>query len=161
MIEIVNELGNTAPLKENIKVKCISDYENNWGNCDPIKDNLEVGNTYIVAKVEVHSWHTKVWLKEVSGKVFNSVHFQEVEVYQNVKICSITPYDNYNLSGKNGKLLRESLTIGSAMIMEFSNDGNLRTSKIESIKEDESTIEVKTRNSVYILSIVKEVRPNV
>lgn len=75
--EIVHQLGKTEVLSE--KVKCISDYENNWGSCDPIKGNLKVGETYTVDRVEVHSWHTKVWLKELPNKVFNSVHFMQVE----------------------------------------------------------------------------------
>ena len=75
--EVVAELGNSGPLSG--KVKCISDYENNWGSCEPIKGNLEVGKVYTVDRIEVHSWHTKVWLKEVPGKVFNSVHFEEVK----------------------------------------------------------------------------------
>jgi len=61
-----------------MKYKCISDFENDWGNCDPIKDNLIVGEVYEVEKVEVHSWHTKIFLSEFPGKCFNSVHFEEI-----------------------------------------------------------------------------------
>jgi hypothetical protein len=74
----IDELGNSAPLEG--KVECISDFENNWGSCDPIKGNLEVGKVYTVDRIEVHSWHTKVYLKEMPGKVFNSVHFEKVNV---------------------------------------------------------------------------------
>ena len=38
---------------------------------------LVLGEIYTVKKVEVHSWHTKVWLEETGGK-FNSVCFEEV-----------------------------------------------------------------------------------
>jgi hypothetical protein len=62
-----------------MKVKCISDYENNWGSCDPIKGNLKVGEIYTVERKEVHSWHTKIYLTEQPSKVFNSVHFEELE----------------------------------------------------------------------------------
>jgi hypothetical protein len=33
---------------------------------------------YVVEKVEVHSWHTKLWLEGVGGP-FNSVHFEKVD----------------------------------------------------------------------------------
>jgi len=59
-----------------MKVKCISDYENNWGGCEQIKGNLKVGAIYKVDKVEVRTWHTKYWIK---GKPYNSVHFKEVK----------------------------------------------------------------------------------
>ena len=71
MIDIYN-------IKENDKIKCVSDYENSWGGCDPIQGNLEVGKIYTVIKVEVHSWHTRIWVKEVPNKYFNSVHFESV-----------------------------------------------------------------------------------
>jgi hypothetical protein len=41
------------------------------------KANLVVGREYTLAKVEVHSWHTKIWLEEVEG-IFNSVQFEDV-----------------------------------------------------------------------------------
>lgn len=63
----------------NLKVKCISDYENHWGSCDQIKGNLTVGNIYTIENIEIHPWHTKIWLKEVPGKSFNSVYFEAVE----------------------------------------------------------------------------------
>ena len=40
---------------------------------------LEVGKEYTVADVEVHSWHTVVYLKEFPGKGFNSVAFNEID----------------------------------------------------------------------------------
>jgi hypothetical protein len=42
---------------------------------------LVLGNTYVLAKVEVHSWHTEVWLEGILG-VFNSVsfHLEESEM---------------------------------------------------------------------------------
>lgn len=77
--KFIHVLGDTRPdAKPGDKVKCISDYENNWGNCDPINCNLTVGGIYTVKVWEVHSWHTKVQLEELPGKVFNSVHFEKV-----------------------------------------------------------------------------------
>jgi hypothetical protein len=75
--EVIAILGDAAPIKSK-KVVCISDYENNWGGCGVIKDHLKVGETYEVEKTEVHSWHTKIWLKGFD-EPFNSVHFEEVE----------------------------------------------------------------------------------
>lgn len=37
--------------------------------------HLTEGESYTVDKVEVHSWHTKIWLKEVPDVSFNSVLF--------------------------------------------------------------------------------------
>jgi len=73
-LEIVAKLGESTNIKSK-RLKCISDYENNWGSCEPIKGNLEVGKEYEVDNIEVHSWHTKVYLKGFS-KPFNSVHFE-------------------------------------------------------------------------------------
>lgn len=61
-----------------MKVKCISDYENNFGGCEPIKGNLEVGDVYEVERVEEHSWHTKYF---INGKDYNSVHFEVITKY--------------------------------------------------------------------------------
>jgi hypothetical protein len=48
-----------------------------WGsNNDPSKIFF-VGNKYYVEKVEVHSWHTKLTLRGISGR-FNSVCFEKL-----------------------------------------------------------------------------------
>lgn len=39
---------------------------------------LVEGQVYTVDRVEIHNWHTDVWLKEVPGFRFNSVHFDDV-----------------------------------------------------------------------------------
>lgn len=39
---------------------------------------LEIGKEYTVENVEVHSWHTIVYLKEFPNKKFNSVVFEEI-----------------------------------------------------------------------------------
>lgn len=59
-----------------IKVKLISDYDNNYGGCDFVKGSLKLGEIYTLEKHEVHSFHTKIYLKEFPDKVFNSVHFK-------------------------------------------------------------------------------------
>ncbi len=48
-----------------------------WGNNDDPRLCLIPGAHYTVRRIEVHSWHTKLWLVGVEGK-FNSVHFDEV-----------------------------------------------------------------------------------
>jgi hypothetical protein len=36
---------------------------------------LKVGEIYTIEKTEVDKWTTDVWLKEIPGQIFNSVHF--------------------------------------------------------------------------------------
>jgi len=64
--------------KEDDKVVFLGGNEdtNKWGDCDNPNNLLNVGDTYTVDHTEVHSWHTKVFLKEVSGG-FNSVLFDD------------------------------------------------------------------------------------
>ena len=48
-----------------------------WGNNDnPVGVLFEV-DTYYVERVEIHTWHTKLYLRGVYGK-FNSVCFEKV-----------------------------------------------------------------------------------
>ena len=47
-----------------------------WGNNSDPTGILTEGNTYIVEKEEVHSWHTKLYLEGIVGK-FNSVSFEK------------------------------------------------------------------------------------
>jgi hypothetical protein len=63
---------------EGTKVKCINHSEDaaKWGSNDNPSGVLEVGKEYTVDHTEVHSWHTKVYLKEFPGKKFNSAHFE-------------------------------------------------------------------------------------
>ena len=37
--------------------------------------HLTKGKSYIVAKKEVHNWHTKIWLEEIPDVQFNSCFF--------------------------------------------------------------------------------------
>lgn len=50
-----------------------------WGSNDDPSDLLTIGKVYDVQKVEVHSWHTKYYLKEFPNKKFNSVSFEVIE----------------------------------------------------------------------------------
>mgnify|MGYP001611184639 CR=1 FL=1 len=49
-----------------------------WGSHDDPRDLLQIEGEYIVDHTEIHSWHTKVFLKEFPGKSFNSVWFAEI-----------------------------------------------------------------------------------
>lgn len=55
-----------------------SEAQRNFGSYTGNPNLLIVGATYEVEKVEVHSYHTKVWLVGVEGS-FNSVCFKDVE----------------------------------------------------------------------------------
>jgi len=49
----------------------------NWGSNDDPNKLLFVGDKYIIEKVEIHSQHTKLTFRGVSGR-FNSVCFEKV-----------------------------------------------------------------------------------
>lgn len=50
-----------------------------WGNNEDPRLHLELNKEYVVSKVEVHTWHTKVYLEGFDNLPFNSVHFRLVE----------------------------------------------------------------------------------
>lgn len=52
-----------------------SDFQVRWGSNDDPRGLLQDGQEYEVERVEVHTQHTKIHLKEFPGKRFNSVHF--------------------------------------------------------------------------------------
>lgn len=47
-----------------------------WGSNDDPNPLLKVGDTYEVADIEVHSWHTKIQLVGFEGKKFNDASFE-------------------------------------------------------------------------------------
>ena len=55
----------------------VSDAQVNWGGHSDPRGLLVVGATYDVLRVEQHTLHTKVFLKDFPGKSFNSVWFEE------------------------------------------------------------------------------------
>ena len=61
------------------KLVCISNEDHEWVEADENAHLLIVGNTYTMVDIEVHSWHTLVWLKEFPGVEFNSSCFEECE----------------------------------------------------------------------------------
>jgi primase-polymerase (primpol)-like protein len=48
----------------------------NWGSNDDPKGLLVEKREYEVLREEVHSWHTKLILKDFPNKKFNSVSFE-------------------------------------------------------------------------------------
>lgn len=60
------------------KVICINNKDNEFFGCDENSPLLEVGKTYTVVNVDVHSWHTEVELEEFPNIIFNSVCFDEI-----------------------------------------------------------------------------------
>ena len=59
------------------EIVCISNKDNEFFGCDENSPLLEVGKTYTVVNVDVHSWHTEVELEEFPNIMFNSVCFEE------------------------------------------------------------------------------------
>jgi len=71
------DIHNTKP---GDKVICVEQMEDFWGaDRGNTKECLVVGEQYTVEKVEIHSWHTNVFLEGYSGIPFNSVQFENVE----------------------------------------------------------------------------------
>jgi hypothetical protein len=48
----------------------------NWGSNDDPRDYLIEGNAYKVIGIEVHNWHTKVFVEGFEGKKFPSSAFR-------------------------------------------------------------------------------------
>jgi hypothetical protein len=67
---------NPVSFKIGDKVKFIgsSDDQVNWGSNDDPRLLLNTETVYEIEKVEIHSWHTKIYLKGIKGR-FNSVSF--------------------------------------------------------------------------------------
>jgi hypothetical protein len=60
-------------MKEVVFLGC-NEHQMNWGSYTGDVSELVVGEKYIVEKEEIHSWHTKVFLKGIDGS-FNSTCF--------------------------------------------------------------------------------------
>lgn len=53
------------------------DIQVKWGTCADPRGLLTVGEEYEVERIEIHSWHTKIFLKGIdSGRGFNDVSFE-------------------------------------------------------------------------------------
>jgi len=50
-----------------------------WGSNDNPKGVLFEGDVYYVERIEIHSWHTKLYLRGIRGGKFNSSCFEKVE----------------------------------------------------------------------------------
>ena len=56
-----------------------SQTQHNWGNHTGDLDDLIKDNQYVIERVELHSWHTKVFLENIKGS-FNSICFKDPEI---------------------------------------------------------------------------------
>lgn len=80
-LEIIMPLGGNSALSKGSRVKCISvdEHASKWGGNSPAHELLTIGEMYTLSEdPEIHSWHTKYYLKEFPGEKFNSVQFEEV-----------------------------------------------------------------------------------
>lgn len=63
---------------QNVVFTGCSEDQSKWGYGYIDASVLTVGAVYWVSKIEVHSWHTKVWLGEGDLGPFNSVCFEPI-----------------------------------------------------------------------------------
>lgn len=63
-------------MSEKVTYTGATDAQVNWGSCDDPRHLLVEGNEYEIEDRRVHSWHTKLKLRNVPGW-FNSVCFSE------------------------------------------------------------------------------------
>lgn len=78
-LEIIGPLGSAGiEIRAGDTVRYIgsSDEQVRWGSNDDPRTTLVEGACYTVYAVEVHTWHTKLYLKERPGWKFNSVSFE-------------------------------------------------------------------------------------
>lgn len=68
------------------EVTCVSNKDNKFFACDENSPLLEVGKTYTVVNVIVHSLHTEIEIKEFPNILFNSVCFCEGVNYESSKM---------------------------------------------------------------------------
>jgi hypothetical protein len=80
--KIQEKLGETEinlNIGDKVKVINFSKHIAMWGNNDYPSKLLSPDEIYTVSHIEPHSWHTKIYLREVPKKKFNSGHFIKVE----------------------------------------------------------------------------------
>ena len=69
------DIRNLSPRQ----VRCIDNKDHTWSHNDRASEFLKVGQIYFAESIDVHSWHTRVYLREFPGRWFNSVAFAETE----------------------------------------------------------------------------------
>ena len=69
------DIYNTKPRK----IKCISNDKDVFGEGGENHHLLEIGKEYTLEDIEIHSWHTIVYIKELPNIEFNSVAFEEID----------------------------------------------------------------------------------
>ena len=83
---------------------------------EKVKKYLQINGVYTVEKVEIHNWHTDVYLKEVPNIYFNSVNFVDfpytsVTIDDKIYLLAVDDPDDglchgcaFELSGKKCKM---------------------------------------------------------
>ena len=61
------------------KIRCISNDSDVWGGGGENHYLLEIGKEYTLEDIDVHSWHTIIYIEEFPNIEFNSVAFEEIE----------------------------------------------------------------------------------
>lgn len=64
---------------DKVKFTTADDDQVRWGSNDDPRLVLNTTDVYEIENVEVHSWHTKLYLKGIKGK-FNNVSFEKIEI---------------------------------------------------------------------------------
>ena len=71
------QMANYFKVGDEVKYLGSIEEQVRWGSNDNPKGLLFEGDIYYVERVEIHSWHTKLYLRGIRGK-FNSVCFEKV-----------------------------------------------------------------------------------
>ena len=78
--DIYQMVTGTRKMKEGTKVNydgdAIDDQVKFGCGFDDPREHLVVNQVYTIDKIIIHTWYTEIYLKEIPGKKFNSVHFK-------------------------------------------------------------------------------------
>jgi len=77
---ILNQKAMTIPNLKGHKVKVTeATIKNGWDyHKKHVEKFLKVGEIYTIERIELHDWHTEVWLQEIPNEVFNSMLFEDI-----------------------------------------------------------------------------------
>jgi len=67
-----------SPSGSKVRFEHSTDAQVSWGSHDDPDKHLERGKTYTVLRTEVHSMHTKLYLREFPELKFNTCSFSNV-----------------------------------------------------------------------------------
>jgi len=66
-----------------VKYLGTTDDQVRWASHDDPRGFLNIGQLYVVDHIDIHSWHSEVYLVGFEDKDFNSVCFEEVKEDKN------------------------------------------------------------------------------